>query len=58
MKHLLMKGHILSGKYKNPDLAFSIIMEYCDYGDLFQKITRHQKDQSWLKEEEIWRIFI
>ena len=33
-------------------------MEYCDQGDLFQKITRHQKEQTYLKEEEIWRIFI
>jgi len=33
-------------------------MEYCDNGDLFQKITKHQKDQQYIKEEEIWRIFI
>jgi NIMA (never in mitosis gene a)-related kinase 1/4/5 len=33
-------------------------MEYCDNGDLFQKITKAQKDQMWIKEEEIWRIFI
>lgn len=33
-------------------------MEYADNGDLYQKITRHQKEQYYLKEEEIWRIFI
>jgi hypothetical protein len=33
-------------------------MEYADHGDLFQKITRHQKEQTYIKEEEVWRIFI
>ena len=33
-------------------------MEYCDNGDLFQKISRHQKDSTSLLEEDIWRIFI
>lgn len=33
-------------------------MEYADHGDLFQKITKHQKEQTYLKEDEIWRIFI
>lgn len=33
-------------------------MEYANNGDLFQKITRHQKEQTYFKEEEIWRIFI
>jgi NIMA (never in mitosis gene a)-related kinase 1/4/5 len=33
-------------------------MEYADNGDLFQKITKHQQEKSYLKEEEIWRIFI
>jgi NIMA (never in mitosis gene a)-related kinase 1/4/5 len=33
-------------------------MEYCDDGDLFQKITRHQKEQTYIKEEEVWRMFI
>ena len=33
-------------------------MEYADAGDLYQKITKHQKDQTYLKEDEIWRIFI
>jgi NIMA (never in mitosis gene a)-related kinase 1/4/5 len=33
-------------------------MEYADHGDLYQKITRHQKEQVYFKEEEVWRIFI
>ena len=33
-------------------------MEYADCGDLYQKITKAQKDQTFLKEEEIWQIFI
>ena len=37
---------------------YSIVMEYVDSGDLFQKITRHQKDKSYLQEDEIWSIFI
>ena len=36
----------------------SIIMEFANNGDLFQKITRHQKEQTYLREEDIWRIFI
>jgi serine/threonine protein kinase len=36
----------------------SIVMEYADYGDLFQKITKHQKDQTYFKEDEVWSIFI
>ena len=33
-------------------------MEYANNGDLFQKITRHQKEQTYLREDDIWRIFI
>ena len=38
--------------------SLCIIMEYADDGDLFQKITKHQAEKSYIKEEEIWRIFI
>jgi NIMA (never in mitosis gene a)-related kinase len=37
---------------------FSIVMEYADHGDLYQKITKHQKEQVYLKEDDVWRIFI
>lgn len=33
-------------------------MEYADNGDLFQKITGHQKRGFLFEEEEIWSIFI
>lgn len=33
-------------------------MEYANNGDLFQKITQHQKDGTYIKEEEVWRMFI
>lgn len=33
-------------------------MEYANNGDLFQRITKHQKEQTYIKEEDIWRIFI
>ena len=33
-------------------------MEYANYGDLFQQITDHQKNQSYFNEDDIWRIFI
>ena len=39
-------------------LYCSIVMEYANNGDLFQKITQHQKDKSYMKEDDIWRIFI
>ena len=33
-------------------------MEYSDDGDLYQKITQHQKDQTAFSEDEIWRTLI
>ena len=39
-------------------LECSIIMEYCDGGDLYQRITQHQKRGTNFTEAEIWRIFI
>ena len=33
-------------------------MEYCDNGDLYQKITEHQKKGTLFKESEIWNILI
>ena len=33
-------------------------MEYSDNGDLFQKITTHQKQQQYIAEDLIWKIFI
>lgn len=33
-------------------------MEFCDGGDLFQKITAHRKKEKLMDEREIWNIFI
>lgn len=33
-------------------------MEYCDNGDLLQKIIDNQKRGTSFKEEDIWHIFI
>ena len=45
-KHLLMKRAAVYGKLNDSDQQFnSIIMEYSDNGDLFQKISKQQKLQ-------------
>lgn len=31
-------------------------MEFCDDGDLFQKITHHQQNKSKFEEEHIWKV--
>ena len=36
----------------------SIVMEYCNNGDLFQKIVEYQKKGTLFPEVEIWNIFI
>jgi NIMA (never in mitosis gene a)-related kinase len=36
----------------------SIIMEFADNGDLYQKIATHQKQRKLFKESEIWNIFL
>jgi len=33
-------------------------MEYCNNGDLFEKIQLHTKENYSFQESEIWRIFI
>ena len=37
---------------------FSIVMEFADNGDLYQKICEHQKNMTNFSESEIWAIFI
>ena len=39
-------------------IMYSIIIEFADNGDLFQKICEHQENNSHFSEEEIWNIFI
>lgn len=36
----------------------SIVMEYADDGDLFQKIVQHKKNGTYFGEPVIWQIFI
>lgn len=57
MKLLSMNPPNRYGKFFSTN-SNSIVMEYADYGDLFQKITKHQKDQTYFKEDEVWSIFI
>ena len=37
---------------------YSIIMEFADNGDLFQKIVEHQKSNTFFDEDDVWRVFI
>ena len=36
----------------------SIVMEYADNGDVFQKICEYQQQGTTIKEKIIWKIFI
>lgn len=36
----------------------SIVMEYADDGDLFQRICEYQKKQQYIKEKHVWQILI
>ena len=38
--------------------ALCIIMEFADDGDMFQKIVKHQKDETSFDEQFIWKTFI
>lgn len=40
------------------DNSLCIVMEFCDNGDLFEKICVHQKRNTLFKEEEIWSVII
>ena len=36
----------------------SIIMEFANDGDLFQKIVKHKKKGVYINERDVWRIAI
>lgn len=36
----------------------SIVMEYADDGDVFQRICESQKQKMYMKEKHIWQILI
>merc|ERR550514_1747928 len=38
--------------------SLCIVTEYADGGDLFQKITRHQKMRTHFREDEVWRVLV
>ena len=38
--------------------ALCIIMEFADDGDMFQKIVKHQKNETSFDEQFIWKTFI
>jgi serine/threonine protein kinase len=33
-------------------------MEYCDGGDLYEKILEHKKNKTKFEEGDIWEIFV
>jgi len=40
------------------DNSLCIVMEFCDNGDLFEKVNIHKKRSTSFSEEEIWSTFI
>ena len=38
--------------------AYSIIMEFADDGDVFQRICECQNNKQFMKEKHIWKIII
>lgn len=41
-----------------PSGLLSIIMEFADDGDLYQKIVHHKKEKMLFEENEIWNVLI
>ena len=54
---LMLDSHHLSRVCLRGNLR-SLVIEYADDGDLFQKITFHQKDGTYFLERDVWKIFI
>ena len=44
--------------FDEKDSTLSIVMEFADGGDLYQKIVEHKKSAKFFEENEIWKIFI
>ena len=44
--------------FDEKDNTLSIVMEYADNGDLYQKIILHKKTAKFFEEIDIWKIFI
>lgn len=45
-------------RYGNINDILSIVMDFSDDGDLYQKIVQHQKDNTNFTEEQIWKSLI
>ncbi len=52
-----MKMNLFLGKPRNLNYD-SIVMEFADKGDLYQKICEFKKAGVYFDESDIWRIFI
>jgi hypothetical protein len=53
-----MSQVLLYGKIKKLYIPLSIVMEYADNGDVFQKICEHQTAGSFMKEKIVWKVLI
>lgn len=38
--------------------SLCIVMEYANYGDLYQKILAHQESKTMFQESEVWHLLI
>lgn len=50
--------HLFGNSYFYCLSLTSIVMEYADNGDVFQKICQYQQTNNLFKEKVIWKIFI
>jgi serine/threonine protein kinase len=57
-RHSLMSQVLLYGKFIDLNAHHSIVMEYADNGDVFQKICEHQTAGSFMKEKIVWKVLI
>ena len=53
-----MSQVLLCGKSFELNAVHSIVMEYADNGDVFQKICEHQSAGSFMKEKIVWKVLI
>ena len=53
-----MSQVLLYGKFIDLKAHHSIVMEYADNGDVFQKICEHQTAGSFMKEKIVWKVLI
>ena len=57
MKAQVRYGKLSTLSFKNLGNA-SIIMEFADDGDVFQRICECQNNKQFMKEKHIWKIII